>query len=1321
MSRRAKNRRYRANLKTRSRLQIACWNAEGLRRKLTELQGWLSESKIDVIAVQEAQFSASSLTEIPGFQTAAVRRRARGRRNSGPAKGGDVAIYVRKGLNFDKLETAPLAMADTTTEWCGIRLYLSNSALKSSSPAPTLDIHNFYRPPIRPGEEDQRSDYFDPSALPTNPDSLLLGDWNAHHPAWDRHCMEEDETGRRLVDWMTQTGVTTLNDGSHTRTSYRGQPSTPDAVFCHRDLARRCTWAVGTDIGSDHLPMVTTVTMSGHRPRRIRKTRWAFHKANWTGYEDDCESTLAGLPEDVTAERLNELFTAALLKCSVLHVPRGARSDPKPWAMDPELEEAVRDRRSARAALDAAPGSTDARDRWVEAKRRAAKIEEEAKARSFRNFATEELNRPANIGRVHKILRKMEGAEQAPPGQALGDHGRRAVEDRTKAAAFAKQYASVSRQVRNKLQDRKTKSELTRLRAEPCVCSDARTEACSLFTPQELDTQLRNMKCGKAPGPDDICAEHLRHLGPGAKTTLLRLLNLSWSTGQVPSAWRRATIIPVPKAGKDPKMIASHRPIALTSHLAKLAERLIAARLNHLVERDGLVPPEQVGFRRGRSAEENLARLVQRVQDGWNKPKPRGRPEEGKTAEKFVLLAFDFSRAYDVIDHKMLRLKLLRLGVPKCMSAWIWAFLRDRRAAVEVNGARGGERPFRAGLPQGSVLAPTLYTLWSADLITALKTVPGTDIFMYADDTATLSSGASIEEAGRRAQRAADIIASWASRWKMRVAGEKTQALVLSQWARDASSLSIKVSGAVVTAGPSLRLLGVTFDRLLHFGAHCAELRKKVRPRVAQLRRMTGRSWGLGERQLRSVANGYIRGALEYAAGAWMPAASASHLELVDRELWAAARVITGCPASTPAFALLSEAGMPAACTRRSVVAARLLGLAMSLPESDPLRALAESTPPRRLKTTTGWRDRGREALARVCRGGAPLTFEARLATAGPPWRDVPGVTIVLEVGPGGRRDCHPDTRREAAESRLAELPAEATWLWSDGSAADGVLNGGGGATIISPNGDIREVRVAAGALCSSTRAELFALRAALEELLNMDGRDTSLPTVVCTDSMAALALLRSGPAAQRTPLAADIWRLLAALTEGGQPVTMQWVPAHCGLPGNERADALAREASALPQHDTPIDGGTICKAVARDAARAWQRSWPDGWYRAIWADRRPGPVLEADRAVAVDIHQLRAGHWSGSAQYLHRIGRRPEADCPQCNDMGCPAARCRVCREEADTPRHVLLRCPALAGRRLRRLGNIHLEASMARDDGAVAALAAGYRAQLSLIGYAP
>ena len=147
----------------------------------------------------------------------------------------------------------------------------------------------------------------------------------------------------------------------------------------------------------------------------------------------------------------------------------------------------------------------------------------------------------------------------------------------------------------------------------------------------------------------------------------------------------------------------------------------MGARLNHLIERDGLVPPEQVGFRRGRAAEEHVGRLIQQVQDGWNKPKLRGPPVEGRTAEKFVLLFFDFAKAYDTIDHRMLRLKLLRLSLPKCMIDWVFQFLRDRRARVEINGNPGEDRIFRPGLPQGSVLAPTLFTLWSADLAAELR------------------------------------------------------------------------------------------------------------------------------------------------------------------------------------------------------------------------------------------------------------------------------------------------------------------------------------------------------------------------------------------------------------------------------------------------------------------------------------------------------------------------------------------------------------------------------------------------------------------------
>ena len=246
-----------------------------------------------------------------------------------------------------------------------------------------------------------------------------------------------------------------------------------------------------------------------------------------------------------------------------------------------------------------------------------------------------------------------------------------------------------------------------------------------------------------------------------------------------------------------------------------------------------------------------------------------------------------------------------------------------------------------------------------------------------------------------------------------------------------------------------------------------------------------------------------------------------------------------------------------------------------------------------------------------------------------------------------------PDKKRKAAEERLAVLPAEATWVWSDGSATGGVMDGGGGAMITFSSGDTREVRMAAGSLCSSSRAELFALRAALEELSSGEDYAASHPIVVCTDSSAALALLQNGPEdAQRTPVAADIfWNLLRPLADRGQPIFMHWVPAHRGLSGNERKDALAREASALPQLETPVDVCTIQRAVARSAASSWQQSWPDGWFRAIWRDRRPAPVEETDRSSEQATGAARSSTCKGSAVDL-RPTVRSAAPCsvpPHC------------------------------------------------------------------------
>ena len=168
---------------------------------------------------------------------------------------------------------------------------------------------------------------------------------------------------------------------------------------------------------------------------------------------------------------------------------------------------------------------------------------------------------------------------------------------------------------------------------------------------------------------------------------------------------------------------------------------------------------------------------------------------------------------------------------------------------------------------------------------------------------------------------------------------------------------------------------------------------------------------------------------------------------------------------------------------------------------------------PRRILTTTGWRHKGRCASGRH-----EVPVEEKLHITIPPWVDGSKVHIRLDAG-ADIRTVPDEVRRAAAEKHLATLPEDAVWIWSDGSAEGGTTAGGGGALITLPSGEHHQIREPAGAVCSSTRAELVALRAALEAVQRMGANLGERPLVICTDSQAALATLASGAGAKSTVL----------------------------------------------------------------------------------------------------------------------------------------------------------------------------------------------------------
>ena len=126
------------------------------------------------------------------------------------------------------------------------------------------------------------------------------------------------------------------------------------------------------------------------------------------------------------------------------------------------------------------------------------------------------------------------------------------------------------------------------------------------FSMMELDSALRNSN-NSSPGPDTIPYEFLRQPPETSKYCLLKLYNQIWETGDFPANWKEATILPFPKAGKDLSDPKNYRPIALTSCICKVFERMVNERLVWYLESNGKLTEEQCGFRKGRSTLDSLS------------------------------------------------------------------------------------------------------------------------------------------------------------------------------------------------------------------------------------------------------------------------------------------------------------------------------------------------------------------------------------------------------------------------------------------------------------------------------------------------------------------------------------------------------------------------------------------------------------------------------------------------------------------------------------------------------------------------------------------
>ncbi|GBN18751.1 putative RNA-directed DNA polymerase from transposon BS [Araneus ventricosus] len=202
----------------------------------------------------------------------------------------------------------------------------------------------------------------------------------------------------------------------------------------------------------------------------------------------------------------------------------------------------------------------------------------------------------------------------------------------------------------------------------------------------------------------------LTHLTETSLHNILKLFNRISKEKKFPSSWRRAVVIPILKPGKDAKSPNNYRPIALTSVLCKLLERMVNSRLVHVLEKKKWLSPFQSGFRFGRGTIDNILLLENSIREAFVSKK------------HLVSILFDMEKAYDKTWRYGILKDLYGIGFKGNLPIFIQNFLKTRSFRVRIGNTLSDGFYQEDGVPQGSVLSVILFIIKINEVIRQLPT-----------------------------------------------------------------------------------------------------------------------------------------------------------------------------------------------------------------------------------------------------------------------------------------------------------------------------------------------------------------------------------------------------------------------------------------------------------------------------------------------------------------------------------------------------------------------------------------------------------------------
>ena len=760
------------------------------------------EVKPEIILLNSHGLKSNESLKIPGYTCYKV--------NSEESLSDGSAIAVKHKLKHKLID-------DFETDFLAIEIHTTQGPLV---------IATTYLPPRRPYLP--FPDVY--RLINNNTPTLILGDFNCSHTQFGNRT--NNTVGKSIINLINQGKLIHL--GPQFPTFIRQESATnPDKIFSNKHNYLNTYIEHGNITSSDHIPIILTVST---KPIFIKtKENYQFKRADWDKFQQILDDKVT--EKNLNNSNVNQIememsnWMNAVKYAMNQTIPKNTHKPLYQTKSTPQIRQLEHEYSTLRANAEI-NGWTQERYRLhTQIRHQIRELCMEAFNKNWEDNITNTIQVSHDTKAFWRKIKQLKGNSHTHTNYLEDHEGNKYYTEEEQCSIMENTWRDIFRITEEDEQSFdeqhsthiETYIQLHSHRTKPFFNSDfTRLDNHSFYTrpvtPEEIKKHINKFK-NKAPGSSSINKNVLEKCPNKTIKALTNIFNACLSIGHFPKILKSAVIKFIPKENKNPKNPINYRPISLLETPGKILEKVILSRLNAFLVDNKVIKDRQHGFRANRGTATAIATTYEKIANAL------------ADKNQVIVVLRDVSKAFDKVWHSGLKYKLLQFGLPSILEKILCTFLDDRSANISIGNHLSQTISIFSGVPQGSVLSPTLYSLFTNDLPPAGQ---GCFDLLYADDITQVVTTPSKSKLMMKIRLEREIcrINRYEKQWKIKTNEEKFKIIPIAQYKTE----PIIINGRRINTSKDGKFLGLKLQSTGLVG-HATDKIKKGKTVVSKLTR----------------------------------------------------------------------------------------------------------------------------------------------------------------------------------------------------------------------------------------------------------------------------------------------------------------------------------------------------------------------------------------------------------------------------------------------------------------------------------------------------